>query len=168
MNSDFAIRSASRADIPLLLSWRKAMFLDMGQGVEAEIDAAMPAFGAWLEEIMGQPGRLAAFLCEAENEPRACAIVWIYDWFPRVTDTSTRRGYIFSIYTLPAWRGRGCARRLVRHCLDWLREQGIRSVALHASEQGLSVYAREGFHPPFLREMTLHMRAEEGLPVSEP
>jgi len=151
------IRQAACEDVPRLLAWRKAMFLDMGQGAEAEIDASLPVFAAWLEGMMAQPGRLAAFLGEAEGEPRACAIAWIYDWFPRTTDTSSRRGYIFSVYTLPDWRGRGFARRLVQQCLDWLRERGIHSAGLHASAQGLSIYAREGFHPPLLQEMTLRI-----------
>jgi len=106
---------------------------------------------------MAQPGRLAAFIGEVGGESCACAIVWVHEWYPGLADRSQRRGYLLNVYTEPTWRRRGYAGRIVRQSVEWLREQGVGIVALHASEYGQSIYAREGFKLPNMPEMTLRI-----------
>ena len=160
--SVFSIRQATRDDLDLLLAWRRAMFLDMGTADAAQLDAALPRFAEWLCAQWAREDRCRALLGEVDGTPVTCAIVWIYDWYPGARDTSTRRGYILNVYTLPAWRRHGFADRLVQAGVAWLRERGIRSVSLHASAQGQSVYARQGFRALPLHEMAL--RLDEDVP----
>ena len=160
MEPELTIRLAAREDIPLLIRWRKAMMQDITKADEAKIAGSLAEFTPWLQGMMAQPGRLAAFIGEVEGEPCACAIVWVHEWYPGLADKSTRRGYLFNVYTEPAWRLRGFAGRVVRQSVVWLREQGVGIVALHASEYGQSIYAREGFKPPNMPEMTLRIEQD--------
>jgi ribosomal protein S18 acetylase RimI-like enzyme len=154
---ELAIRRATEADLALLLEWRKAMMRDMGHEDDAQMAAALPCFAAWLREHMAQPARCAAFIGEATGTPAACAIAFIYDWYPGLGDASTRRGYILNVYTAPEWRRHGFAAQLTTACVTWLRAQGIRTVLLHASAQGQPVYARQGFVASGLQEMVLRI-----------
>jgi GNAT superfamily N-acetyltransferase len=52
---------------------------------------------------------------------------------------------IVNVYTEPAHRRRGLARRLMVAMLDWLREQGYGTVSLHASDYGRPLYESLGF-----------------------
>ena len=59
--------------------------------------------------------------------------------------SSRRRGYIFGVYVVPAWRGKGLAARLTWATIDWLRARGCDQIRLHASEKAQPIYDRLGF-----------------------
>lgn len=50
-----------------------------------------------------------------------------------------------NVYTEPAQRGQGLARRLVAMALDYCRAEGIPMAALHASDAGRPIYEAMGF-----------------------
>ncbi|MHB9132420.1 MAG: GNAT family N-acetyltransferase [Armatimonadota bacterium] len=154
------IRRATLADLDLLLAWRKSMVLDIGAADEATVDAALPHFAAWTREQLPRTDRCAAFIGSLDDNPVACAMAMIYDWYPGISDTATRRGYLFSVYTHPTCRRRGFAGQVVQACTDWLRQQGVRTISLHTSAQGQSVYARFGFFQPGMPEMVMRLDTE--------
>lgn len=89
--------------------------------------------------------------------------VWLLDWPPGPTSLAPYRAYILNVYTEPAHRRQGLARRLVETALAWSQAQGIEVAMLHASDQGRPVYAALGFVPT--NEMRLSLvrpAAEEG------
>ncbi len=53
--------------------------------------------------------------------------------------------WIGMVLTLPEYRGRGFATRLMERCLDYCQQRGIDTVRLDATEQGRPVYAKLGF-----------------------
>ena len=53
--------------------------------------------------------------------------------------------WIGMVLTLPDYRGRGFATRLMERCLDYCGEKGVAAVRLDATEMGRPVYARLGF-----------------------
>jgi ribosomal protein S18 acetylase RimI-like enzyme len=57
----------------------------------------------------------------------------------------SHEGYIWSVYTDPAHRGQGIARRLVKMAVDHLERCRCTSVVLHTSEAGKKLYADLGF-----------------------
>ena len=153
IDRQFTIRCGTTADSVLLLAWREAMMRDMGNTNDERIATAIAAFSPWLAARIGQSERFVALIGECDGTPVACAMVMIHDHFPGLRDIVAQRGYIFNVYTHPRWRRRGYAGQLVQACVNWLRERGIHSVSLHASQQGQSVYARLGFHAPGMPEM---------------
>lgn len=56
-------------------------------------------------------------------------------------------GVIGNVIVRADYRRRGLAKKLMRFTLDWLREQGVRSVLLDATEDGRPLYAGLGFVP---------------------
>ena len=60
-----------------------------------------------------------------------------------------------TVVTVPRYRRRGIARRVMQVILEWLAEQGIQRVALHTSDDGRSLYESLGFQPS--NEMRLHL-----------
>jgi GNAT superfamily N-acetyltransferase len=57
------------------------------------------------------------------------------------------QGVILNVYTEPAWRRRGLAAVLMQHLLDWAEAHGVKSVVLHASDDGRALYEKLGFAP---------------------
>jgi GNAT superfamily N-acetyltransferase len=50
-----------------------------------------------------------------------------------------------NVYTEPAHRRRGLARRLMHEMLGWCRARRVARVVLHASDDGAALYASLGF-----------------------
>ena len=64
---------------------------------------------------------------------------------PGPSNTSGRIGYIMNISVEPDYRHQGLGRRLTQAAIDWMAEQGIYYIKLHASEMGRSLYEEMGF-----------------------
>jgi len=75
----------------------------------------------------------------------AGAGLWLMDWPPHMIGTSSRRGNILNVYTQPAFRKMGLARRLTQAAMEWCRSNRIDTVILHASEEGRGLYESLGF-----------------------
>ena len=70
----------------------------------------------------------------------------------------TALGWIGMVLTLPEFRGRGYAARLMVACIDFLESRGVEWMKLDATEEGRPIYERLGFqfeeaierwwHPP--------------------
>ena len=67
-----------------------------------------------------------------------------------------RRAYVLNMYTEPAHRRRGLAKRVLEAIVVWCREQGFKVVLLHASDAGRPLYRQFGFEPT--NEMRLLLR----------
>lgn len=52
---------------------------------------------------------------------------------------------IFGVNTIPAYRRRGCASRVIRHAADEARDQGRRGMVLTCKTGKIAFYARLGF-----------------------
>src|SRR5579862_9802185 len=143
----YKIRSADSAEAPIIAGHRRAMFSDMGHRDDAALDARTRHFLPWLKTRM-QSGEYLAWLAIAPDESVAAGIgLWLMDWPPHMVGPGSPRGNIVNVYTHPEHRRRGLARRLMHAALDWSRENGIRSVILHASQEGRPLYESLGFNP---------------------
>jgi predicted N-acetyltransferase YhbS len=54
-------------------------------------------------------------------------------------------GWIGALGVLPGARRHGAGTLLARQCVDWLREHGVQTVLLYATEAGRPIYERLGF-----------------------
>jgi GNAT superfamily N-acetyltransferase len=61
-----------------------------------------------------------------------------------------------NLVTVPRYRHRGIARRIMQAMLKWLAEQGIQHITLHTTEMGRPLYKELGFVDG--NEMQLQMR----------
>lgn len=108
----------------------------------AYLAAARQDIGAELER-----GAHVAFLAEADGVVVGCAILIWWTMLPSLTELHRRRGYVSSVYTRPAFRSRGIARRLMEQLLARAQEMGIARLILWASDMGRPLYLDQGFKP---------------------
>ena len=87
------------------------------------------------------------WVIEDDGQIAASGALKFTDWLPR--PDGLRRGlvYVHSVYTEPAYRQRGLARRILNAMLDYCRENGWPRISLHASEMGRGLYEQLGFKP---------------------
>ena len=154
MDATVTIRKATLADLEVLISHRLAMFRDMGFTDESILDEVRAAARVYFEAEL-PAGRYVAWLAEAGGEVVAGAGVVLAAWPGGPWDGQSRRAWILNVYTEPAWRRRGLARRVMDVVLDWCRSERFRIVSLHASAEGRQLYAALGFKPTNEMRLTL-------------
>ena len=140
------IRQVTVVDIPDLVRLRRMMFETMESG-GPELDAAEPAWTAYFGEAIPAEEFHGWLAITPEGKAvSACGVV-IDRHPPTLGNLSGRIGYLMNVVTAPEYRGRGLARRVLQAALQWLDEQGVRRVTLHATDMGQSLYTSLGFEP---------------------
>jgi GNAT superfamily N-acetyltransferase len=136
------IRPATVGDLEAIVAQRVAMFRDTGYSEEvlSHVESvSRDLLGPALED-----GSYYSLLAEIEdNGVVGGAGVLILPW----PGHQPRRAWIQNVYVLPAFRRRGIARQMMQTLLTWCRAEGLDSVSLHASDEGLSLYIQLGFLP---------------------
>jgi GNAT superfamily N-acetyltransferase len=154
--TELRLRPAVRGDLPLLVRHRRRMWREIGRWSEADLDRADRAYRTWvLREMAGR--RFVAFIIEGpRGKATGSGAMWLAPSQPRPGRLAGEKmPYIMSMFTEPAFRGRGVATRLVRALVEWAAEHGYARVVLHASKKGRPVYERLGFENG--REMRLDL-----------
>jgi GNAT superfamily N-acetyltransferase len=151
------IRPAHRNDLDTLVLHRRRMWTDIRRWNPGDLDRADPAYRRWVRREMGAH-RFVGFVVESpEGRVVGSGGVWLQPAQPRPGRLSrSHMPYILSMYTLPAFRGRGVATRLVEAMVQWARKRGYARVTLHASRFGHPIYQRLGFEDS--NEMRLTLR----------
>ncbi|HTS00522.1 MAG TPA: GNAT family N-acetyltransferase [Bacteroidota bacterium] len=158
----YRFRDAGAADIETILDQRRLMFIDMGYPADGFLDDTLAAsrefFSSWMAD-----GRYRAWLVESPGgEVVGGGGVLVTAHLPSPRDPNPRRPLIVNVYTAPAHRRRGLARRLLDIMLAWCRSQGFGSVTLYASSDGKPLYEAAGFVPT--NEMRLMLRTASARP----
>lgn len=145
MSDGFTIRPATQADILTIVAHRRKMFEDMRvappEAIERGNEAAIP----WIAERLASEYYRGWLMVNEAGEVVAGAGLMLIDWPPGPIDHTATRGYILNVYTEPAYRRRGLAKRLVQALMDWCYDHDIYTVTLHASEAGRPIYESLGF-----------------------
>jgi GNAT superfamily N-acetyltransferase len=149
---NYRVRQATLDDVDALVRHRIGMFTDMGLQLDAP--ALERSFRAWLAAMM-PAGTYRAWLVETvgnaeKREPAGGSVVagggiTVLPWPPGPHDMGARLAFVYNVYTEPAHRRRGLARRLMDEIHAWCREAGISAVALNASEDGRPLYESIGY-----------------------
>jgi GNAT superfamily N-acetyltransferase len=147
MTDAFTVRQAVPADLDTIASHRRRMFEDMGHAASPVLKAAEPLYTRWLEERLANGRYLGWFIVAPDGIVVAGAGLWLLDWPAGILDIAPYRGYVLNVYTEPAFRKRGLARRLVQAIKEHCAAQGMRVIGLHASTEGRSIYEALGFQP---------------------
>src|SRR5512135_2154639 len=124
--SELELRLATVADIPVLVRHRRKMFEDMAASKGEQLDQAgldaMDAAYAVLLRYEIPAGSTRVWVIEDGGHVTASGALKFTDWLSR--PDGSRRGlvYVHSVYTEPAYRQRGLARRILSAMLDYCRE----------------------------------------------
>ena len=144
-NTKITIRQATVDDIADLVRLRRVMFESMGVDDPVQLEAADRAAAAYFSDAIPRRefhGWLAATPA-GEAVGSGGAVTDRHP--PGPSNLSGRTGYVMNVVTVPAYRRRGIARRVMQAILRWLKEQGIQHVTLHATEAGRPLYRELGF-----------------------
>ncbi|MCP4544131.1 MAG: GNAT family N-acetyltransferase [Chloroflexi bacterium] len=146
VSDEVTIRQATVADISNLVRLRRAMFKAMGFDDPAQLAAASAAAAEYFAENIptgGFYGWLA--ISSTDGEAIGSGSVVIDQHPPGPNNLSGRIGYIMNMVTVPRYRRQGIGRRVMQAMVEWLAEQGVHRITLHATEMGRSVYENLGF-----------------------
>lgn len=116
-------------------------------------DGGIPDEEAWLSFLAGYfarglaRGSLLAWLCLDGGEVVATAALRVDAIRQGRKGEGAKEGYVMSIFTLPAWRRRGLALRLMALLLAEAEALGLRRLLLHPTEDGRALYESLGFRP---------------------
>lgn len=139
----YTIRPATIGDIPHIVNHREQMFRDMG--IPAAFDAMRFATDVWLLQAIPSQTYLGWIAEAADGTVAAGGGLIVIPWPPGPMTMDPRCGFIFNVYTAPAHRKQGLARRLMDAMHQWCRAEGIERVVLNASAFGKPLYESMGY-----------------------
>jgi len=155
MDEDLRIRRATPSDLGLIMRQRFDMFREMGSS-EDELAAMMRSGEPHFAQGLADGNYQGWFFEDEEGLVAAGGGVNLIEYHPGPLDPTPRRPWIVNVYTEPAYRRRGLARRLMEAMIEWCRERGYHSINLHASPYGRPLYQSMGFEPT--NEMRLRFK----------
>jgi ribosomal protein S18 acetylase RimI-like enzyme len=138
------IRPAEIADLEAILHHRREMFREMGGEYERRLQAFENASRSYLVKAL-EDGSYYGLLGEMDGEVMAGGGVVLAAWPGSPLNLDPRRAWILNIYVESEFRRRGFARAITESLIEWCKQNGFQSVALHASEYGRSLYEGLGF-----------------------
>jgi len=141
---DVTLRPAIPADIELILRHRSEMFREMGGHYAELLEQFEPASRSYFQSALAA-GTYYGVFAELRAEVVAGGGLVIVDWPGSPLNFEPKRAWILNVYVEPKVRRRGLARLVVETLIDWCRQNGFQSVALHASEYGRELYEKLGF-----------------------
>jgi GNAT superfamily N-acetyltransferase len=139
------IRTANIGDLTCLVLHRRAMFEEMGYRDAVVLNEVEKSSRDYFSEAL-RLGTYKAWLAEDANGRIAGGGgIVIAAWPGYPGETHAKRAWILNMYTEPAARHRGVAKQLLQVMLEWCRNNGFRTVSLHASHAGRPLYESVGF-----------------------
>ena len=135
---------AAAADIPALTELRLAYLAeDFGALADAEAESFRRALPGYFRENLDR--RLLGYVAREGGAAVACALLLLVDKPMSPAFPNGRTGTVLNVYTRPAWRRRGCARRLMEMLLADAKERGLCRIELKATAAGAPLYRSLGF-----------------------
>jgi GNAT superfamily N-acetyltransferase len=139
------IREATAADVLTIATHRRRMFESMGYDDDALLDSIQLSAAEWTRKKAAD-GEYRGWLVSARDGRIVASVgIWLREICSKPRNLSGRIVYLMNVYTEPAYRRRGWARRLVQTALDWCGRNGYDEVTLHASHAGRQLYESLGF-----------------------
>ena len=143
MDPIFFYRRAKMEDVPALVALRIA-FLEEISGAKISDSKLDESLAGYFNNGISS-GEFVAFLAQADSKVIASSGLVIHRHPPSVNNPSGREAYIMNMYTVPEYRRRGIATRLLEMLVEYARENGCGKVSLHAMEKGRAIYLKAGF-----------------------
>lgn len=134
-------RKATVDEIPELVECRKKQLVDEGQS--PDIDITEPNIEFFRERF--ESGQMEEWVCEDDGKIVATGALIYFDFPPSFVNNGGHKAYISNIYTVPEYRGRGIAPKILEILENIARERGCCRVWLEASDMGKPVYQKCGF-----------------------
>lgn len=137
---------AGPADDPVLIDHYLAIWDSYGTPQEHYVEEPVKPVASFIEESRGSGGH-GGFLAVIDGEIVGSAMCCLLrSPYPEVIKREHRlRGYIWSVYVTPTWRGQGLGKLLTERAMAHLKAIGCTYIVLHASDAGAPLYEKIGF-----------------------
>lgn len=155
MDDTIRIREGTVADLDIVLYHRLHMFLEMGYSNDAKMTRSQQNSRDFFAEALEQGTYKSWFAETAAGKVVAGGGIVLTIRAATPTHPELQRAEILNVYTEPAFRRQGLARKLMLSMIGWCKREGFSWVSLHASEAGRPLYESLGFKPT--KEMRLEL-----------
>lgn len=152
MQKQISMKIADKSDMEDLVALRVEMQIeDWERTLNQDFSGYAQKFGELthrhLEEKLGK-SIFFAILYE-EQEPVSCCALEELGELPQITvctEPDARHGCLASVYTKPAYRGRGYQQRLLGYLMDYVKDLGFHDITLTTnSPDAAHIYLKYGF-----------------------
>lgn len=138
------VERAGKNDIPVLTELRLAFLSeDLGGLSEENVNRLRQALPAYFERQLNQS--LFCYLIRENDRVVSCAFLLMTEKPPSPMFPTGKTGTVLNVYTLPAYRRRGYARRIMAQLLADAAKEDLSVVELKATEDGYPLYQSLGF-----------------------
>ncbi len=138
---NITVRTASAEDAEFLADVRIKQLMD--EGCEMIYDTRDDMVDYFRRKI--SDGSYLQFILEDDGEFASTAGVLFQEYPPSIDWLGAHRGYVTSVYTVPKYRKRGYASKLIGMIIEEARKRKLGNLWLLASPEGENTYRRLGF-----------------------
>lgn len=132
--------------IELRMAYLEADFGELAPNDEASIRVALPSY---FERHLERD--LTAFVARAENGRIASVALLLVSEKPaNPRFVNGHIGTVFNVYTVPEYRRRGLASKVMAELVAYARDEGLDLVELNATDEGYPLYRSLGFEDAVL------------------
>lgn len=158
MTEKLTFHKCDPSEIDLLVQCRiDFCVFDHPDNTRRELDQLRQASREWMErhlqagDYWGHVGRLGGEL--------ACAAgILLYELPPIGGNLSRMQGHVLNFFTYPAHRRQGIGNALMQYLIADSRAAGLDKLVLNATAMGESVYLRNGFSEPSLKNLVFKLK----------
>ncbi|MDD4776081.1 MAG: GNAT family N-acetyltransferase [Syntrophomonas sp.] len=99
---------------------------------------------------------LVCYVAAEDHKIISLVILCVYQVIPKLRNSTGKVGYVFNVYTLQEYRGRGLATELMARAIETAQRMDVKEIYLIGEEKAIPLYERLGFR--FVdREMVLNL-----------
>jgi len=145
MNNQYQVYMATLEDIDEIIGLRVALLKEVGE-IQSEQDAehVVNDTRKYLEETLPN-NEFISYIAKSNGKVVSISGAVLFKRPPYLDNLKGIEAYVLNMYTLPQFRGKGLAKKLLEECIKYCKQKEVKRVWLHASEGGKSLYEKIGF-----------------------
>ena len=121
------------------------MWENMGVKDRRQLASADKVYSRWAGKRLRDRSLLGWVVENGDGMIVGSGCLWLQPRQPSPGNSDRLQPYLLSMYTMPDYRGKGLASKIVREAVKWTKQNKYASLRLYASEMGRGVYRNLGF-----------------------
>ncbi|CAM3725259.1 GNAT family N-acetyltransferase [Alicyclobacillus pomorum] len=144
-SNKFNFIKVSIEDIDKIVSLRLELLKELGELKSLQEEHLIEtSTREYLQKALSN-NEFISYMAESKGEAVSISGMVLFKRPPYLENLRGIEAYILNMYTVPDYRGKGLARRLLESCIDECKKIGVKRIWLHASEDGKHLYKKMGF-----------------------
>ncbi len=139
---DMEFRKANTNDIAKIVDLRLKLLKEEGAFIETKADVEKLLFEYYEKELNKT---ITVNVAEQEGEIVSMSGLIFQQYPPSFKNPTGLKAHISSVYTVPAFRRKGLATKLLDTIVEQVKQNGVKDIWLLATKQGVPLYEKYGF-----------------------